>query len=567
MGFKLFRHTQSSSLLDTRTALEWTRRAASDAWNPLGLLLLASAWLASVCNYALWRELHRIGHLASAGDYAFAGALMLIIFSATVLVFSPLAWCQTIKPLLTVLLLIAATGAYFMTAYSVVIDTTMLVNVLQTDMRESRDLLHWKMLLTLGLLGIAPTIWLLRQRVQATPVLRHSVKIAIVFIAACALLTLTLAIFYQNFASTMRTHTHLRFLINPLNSVFAVADMGLGLGKASRRPLLALGTDARMGPRLDKAAPVLVLVLGETGRSGNLSINGYARATTPQLAQQDVVSLRNAWSCGTNTAASVPCMFSHLGREAYSARVADHHNLLDVLHHAGMAVLWVDNQSGCKGVCERVANVSTVGTQGSPLCSATECFDAILLEQLDARIAALPPERRAKGVVVVLHGMGSHGPAYFKRSPPSFKKFQPECTSSALQDCSVAQVVNSYDNTIVYLDEVLTLTLKWLKTKANNAPTAMIYVADHGESLGENNLFLHGLPYAIAPDVQKRVPWITWQSPQFAQRSKLDNTCLRQRADTRVSHDNYFHSVLGLLDIQTSAYQSTLDLYAPCMQR
>ena len=309
---------------------------------------------------------------------------------------------------------------------------------------------------------------------------------------------------------------------------------------------------------------MLLLVLGETARMGNFGINGYARPTTPELAKLPVISWRNAWSCGTNTAASVPCMFSHLGRDGYVGRKANHENLLDVAQRAGLAVLWLDNQSGCKGVCARTPNVQTSALKDPQLCSSGECWDPIMLTDLDTRIAALPAERRARGVLLVMHQMGSHGPAYYKRVPPAYKRFMPECATNALQDCSREQLVNAFDNTIAYTDHFLAQTIAWLQAHETSHDTAMVYVSDHGESLGENNLYLHGLPYAIAPDVQKRVPWITWLSPGFAQRQRLDAACLTSRAEVEISHDHYFHSVLGLLDVQTGAYQRPLDAYAAC---
>jgi lipid A ethanolaminephosphotransferase len=117
-----------------------------------------------------------------------------------------------------------------------------------------------------------------------------------------------------------------------------------------------------------------------------------------------------------------------------------------------------------------------------------------------------------------MHQMGSHGPAYSQRTPAAFKKFMPECTSSHLPDCSSEQLRNAYDNTIAYTDHVLGSAISWLRQRTDY-DGALLYVADHGESLGENNLYLHGLPYSIAPDVQKHVPWVTWLSPGFEQDS------------------------------------------------
>jgi lipid A ethanolaminephosphotransferase len=257
-------------------------------------------------------------------------------------------------------------------------------------------------------------------------------------------------------------------------------------------------------------------------------------------------------------------MFSPLGREGFLARDRETENLLDVLQRAGLAVLWIDNQAGgCKGVCDRVPNVNTSGLKDAVLCPAGECRDEILLKGLDERLAALPADKRAKGVVLVMHQMGSHGPAYFERTPPAYKRFVPECTSSHLPDCSRETLVNAYDNTIAYTDHVLGGLIAWLGRHEDNA-TALLYVADHGESLGENNLYLHGLPYALAPDLQKHVPWITWLSPGFQRASGVTTQCLASRADARVTHDNLFHSVLGLMQVGTSAYQRTLDAYAAC---
>ena len=165
--------------------------------------------------------------------------------------------------------------------------------------------------------------------------------------------------------------------------------------------------------------------------------------------------------------------------------------------------------------------------------------------------------------MVVLHQMGSHGPDYAQRTPPAFKRFTPECTSSHLPDCGREPLRNAYDNTIAYTDHILGSAIRWLQQR-DDYDGALLYVADHGESLGENNLYLHGLPYALAPDVQKHVPWVTWLSPAYQQRSGVTLRCLRGQADLPVTHDHLFHSVLGLMHVATSAYRPSLDAYAGC---
>ncbi len=537
------------------------------AWlHPGWPIVAACFWLATVANLPLWLAMRDLGLFVQAGGWLFAAAFALIITACLAGIVSLLAWRWTLKPVLTLLLLASAFGAYFMLAYHVVIDTSMIVNALQTNTGEVRDLLSPRLAAALLLLGVFPCVVLWRWPVDYGRWPRRSLHNLLQAGGALLLLVLLVLVSFSPLASTMRNHKQLRYLVNPLNTVYALghlASQPLAQGDSELQPL---GLDAQLAPAPALRPPLLVLVLGETGRSGNFGINGYARNTTPELARQDIVSFHKAWSCGTSTAASVPCMFSGLGREGFGARRQNSEGLLDVIQHAGLAVLWVDNQSGCKGTCDRVPHVETSALDHPQLCQDGECFDGIMLDGLDQRIAALPAERRARGVVVVLHQMGSHGPAYHRRSPAAFKRFGPECTDNDLQGCSSEALRNAYDNSIAYTDHFLSATITWLTQQQAVYDPAMVYVADHGESLGENNLYLHGMPYLIAPEVQKHVPWITWASAGFAERTALATRCLRDRAERPVSHDNYFHSVLGLLGIQTLAYQRALDVYAPCMR-
>ncbi|MDB5843245.1 MAG: sulfatase [Polaromonas sp.] len=533
---------------------------------PAWVVVLASFWIATVCNVALWRALARLPDLSSGQAITVSLALALVIGLVTAGLLSLLAWRWTLKPVIMLFCVSAAFGAYFMLAYGVVIDKAMMVNVLQTDAHETRDLLNWRLLATVGVLAVLPCALLWRQHIRLQNPARQAVSNLVALLTSCALLVVVLMLFFQSMASVMRSYPQVRYLINPLNSFYALGSVAARPFQRDESTLLPLGEDARLGASYIAQAkpPLLLLVLGETGRSVNFAVNGYGRPTTPELAKENIASQRNAWSCGTSTAASVPCMFSHFGRARYETRAANYEGLMDVLQHAGLAVLWLDNQSGCKGVCDRVPHAETSQLAVAGLCDSGECFDEIMLQGLDARIAALNAERRAKGVVVVMHQMGSHGPAYFKRSPAAFKKFLPECTDNALQSCSQQGLVNAYDNSIVYTDHLLASSIQWLKAQEPTASPALLYLADHGESLGENNLYLHGMPYNLAPDVQKHVPWITWLSPGFEQRSRITTACLKQQLDAPISHDNYFHSVLGLMNVQTGVYQAELDIYAHC---
>ncbi len=533
-------------------------------------MLLAGGWIASIGNLALWRHLAALPEMHNPRGAVFALAMFALIAGGSCAVLALLNWRWLLKPAVCFFVLAAAIGAYFMLAFGVVLDPTMMTNVVQTSTAEAGDLLGWRFFaLVLGL-GVLPALCVWRLPLRAVPFGRRALRNAGLLLGALAVMAVAVLAMFQDFSSLMRNHPQLRYEINPFNSIFSLVVVKLEPYTARNETLVPIGHDARLGSSYAAQArpPLLVLVLGETARAANFEVDGYARATTPRLAELNagarIASQRDAWSCGTNTAASLPCMFSHQGRSAHDARSASYENLLDVLQHAGLAVLWIDNQSGCKGVCDRVPNVSTETLTDPAYCADGECFDEIMLQQLDAQIAKLPPARTARGVVVVLHQMGSHGPAYFRRSPPAFKKFLPECEQAALQSCTHEQLVNAYDNSIVYTDHFLFSAIDWIERASDRFDGALLYLSDHGESLGENRMYLHGLPYRVAPDVQKHIPWITWLSKAFQARLSMPMACLRSRTELPISHDNYFHSALGLMDVQTDVYEPKLDFYRPC---
>jgi lipid A ethanolaminephosphotransferase len=327
-------------------------------------------------------------------------------------------------------------------------------------------------------------------------------------------------------------------------------------------PREVVGADARLaaGASSDGRPRVLVLVVGETARAANFSLLGYPRETNPELAQAGVTVFDNVRSCGTSTEVSLPCMFSPYGRENYDERrIRNSEGLLNVLVRAGYAVKWIDNQSGCKGVCQGdgIEYQKTEQSLAPDLCDSTECHDEILVRLLSREL-----EQLRGNTVFVLHMLGNHGPAYFRRYPPAFRRFLPDCQTAELRGCSREEVVNAYDNAILYTDHVLANVIRTLSSDPRPLDSAMIYVSDHGESLGERGLYLHGIPYAIAPEVQTHVPMLVWMSRGMA--GDLDEQCLRAKSKAAWSHDNLFHSVLGLLDVQTSAYSASHDIFNGC---
>ncbi|URK88364.1 sulfatase-like hydrolase/transferase [Rhizobium sp. RCAM05350] len=295
----------------------------------------------------------------------------------------------------------------------------------------------------------------------------------------------------------------------------------------------------------------------------NFSLNGYDRETNPELKTLGVTNFTRTTSCGTATTVSLPCMFSVYGRKNYSDRKArSTDTLMDVLRRAGVDGYWWDNNTGSKGIADLISFASLTKQKNSKLCKDGECLDDIFLTQLDEKLAGI-----TKNTVIVLHQIGSHGPAYYLRYPEEFRRFKPDCRTAQLSDCSRDEIVNAYDNTILYTDHNLSEVIKLLKKHQDTVDGAMIYMSDHGESLGENGLFLHGAPYMFAPAEQTHVPFIAWFSDQYAQLTGLDRSCLQTYADAPTSHDNLFHTVLGMMDVVTKVYNPNLDVFASCRSK
>jgi lipid A ethanolaminephosphotransferase len=535
------------------------RMAWSAPRSPQAVVLVLSLWLLATSNWALWLRLpHLEGY--EGGLASLVLRLLPLGLGGILLLLSLTAWPRGMKPLWIALPWIAGAAQYFMTN-----------NILQTDLRESSDLFNPQLLLQLLLVAGLPTAWLLRLRIRRPRTSLQTVLRTLALLAAAVLL-LAASVFvsYRELAPVIRNNLWMRHMLNPVSPVLASLDAVLKPILRPKRPFASIAAGATLGATYaaERKPPLFVIVVGETARAANWGLNGYARDTTPELARRKVLNWSNVTSCGTSTRESVPCMFSHLGREGFYKSKVDYDNLVDVLYNAGLAVLWIDNQAGCKGVCERIPNTSTADRLDTPdgkaLCTPDgECLDGILLSGLDERIAALPRERRERGVVLVMHEMGSHGPAYYKRSTPETKAFQPECLTNALSSCTREQVVNVYDNSIRYNDHFLSQTIDWLASRQSQYQTGLIYMSDHGESLGEMGIYLHGMPYAMAPEEQKHIPMIAWLG-NLGERTGVSERCVRGQLDAPLSHDNLYHTTLGLLDVASPTYQKPMDALAGC---
>ena len=525
------------------------------------LTLSAALLFVLLFNLPFWQRLLAIIGPVDGHGIKLLGLSFVLLTALINLLLLLLLWPRVGRPLLTVLFLVTAAITYFMSQYGVLIDMNMVRNAMQTDGAEVRDLLTVKMLLTVLLLGGLPSLWLWRAPLDFRPPLRELGSRAVALLVTGGVVLGVAMVGYQDFASLFRNNRELRFAITPTNYLQATSSY-LKRSYAKEVPLQQIGLDAHRGAGWPQGSKprVLVLVVGETARADHFSLNGYPRATNPELAKvAGLVNYPDAWSCGTETAVSVPCMFSSLPREQFDADEAKHReNLLDILKRSGLAVQWLDNNSGCKEVCNRVPTQMLFGAKDPRFCNDEECFDDILLTALDDRLKAIKQD-----TVIVLHQKGSHGPAYYKRSPPQYSPFQPSCQSSELQKCSQAEIVNGFDNTIRYTDHILAQAIARLQARQDIAGS-LFYLSDHGESLGERNMYLHATPYIVAPDAQKHIPMLAWFSPQWLTAANLSQQCLQQGSRQRYSQDNLFHTVLGLMDVQTSLYQRPLDMYATC---
>jgi lipid A ethanolaminephosphotransferase len=526
------------------------------------LLLAASVFWALTANRAFFAAAIEARSGSAVQTWGFSVTLGVLLVAVHFFLLALLLNRWTVKPALALLIVSTVLASHFMQTYGIYLDPSMLRNVLHTDFGEVRELFSGPLLRQLLIYAVLPLLLLWQvEIVRRPPLWAIGFRLGLL-LAAAAVAAAMLMVVFKPFSSLMRNHKEMRYLITPANYLWSLASVMVTDARGAALPRQAIGLDAAPGPGwTTRSKPlVVVLVVGETARAANWGLSGYARQTTPQLASLPVINFARTTSCGTSTEVSLPCMFAPVGRHDYDeARIRGSESLLHVLARAGVGVHWRDNQSGCKGVCDGLAQdlVASLNVQG--LCADGRCFDAGLLHGLDERLAS------ASGTqVLVLHQMGNHGPSYYRRYPPEFARFLPACADDDLDHCSREQIENAFDNALLYTDHVLATLIARLQAQADQVDSALIYVSDHGESLGENNVFLHGMPYAIAPAEQKTVPMLMWFSDGLRANRGIDEDCLQRRAARPASHDHLFHTLLGLLDVSTALYEPEWDLLNGC---
>jgi lipid A ethanolaminephosphotransferase len=532
--------------------------------SPQRLVVLVALALVVFFNASAWQALHTLVPLESLKVAAFYLSFAVFMVAFISLLLTLVSFKYLLKPALTLLLLCSASATYFMGSYGVSIDTVMVQNIFETNPAEAGALLSARMLGYIGVLGVLPAIVIWRLPVRYPPFFRGLLNKLVMMVACLVTVAVMVGTFYSTYAPIFRDEDKLTHYINPTNYIYAVSKYTKQrFGTKESLVLQQIGLDSKTGAEL-AARPkkaLVIFVVGETARADHFALNGYARETNPELKKQDILNFTGVHSCGTSTAVSVPCMFSVFPRKDFSDKKGKtHEGALDVLQRAGIKVFWRDNNSDCKGTCLRIPSDDVAKRKNSPFCNDRRCLDEVMLEDLQAYIDTLDDN-----AMIVLHADGSHGPEYFDRYPDSFERFKPVCHTNQLSSCSTEELVNVYDNTILYTDHFLNQVIELLKRNAEQRDTAMIYVSDHGESLGENGLYLHAAPYSIAPESQTHVPMVMWFAPDAYKNWGIDKGCMQGKlGDPELSHDNVFHSLLGLFAVQSTVYQPQLDMFSSC---
>lgn len=524
------------------------------------LIAAVALFIVATDNGTFWRSAWR-ATLNDEHRLAILWSLFALVFFTLTTLLSLALGMKLLRVCAAALLLVAASNGYFMSQYGIVIDESMIRNAVETTVLEATPLLSAAYFWHVALYGALPALVVL---LAPFPSVRWKTGLAArVATAAIGIVTLgtTLYVNYAAVAFFGRDNDDLRLQINPVYPLYAAVAFGFRSDDAApavRQPLdvrSSAATSERRKPAL------VVLVMGETARADRFSLNGYERDTNRYTRARGVVNFPRVVSCGTSTAESVPCIFSGLGRAQFShAAAAARESIFGALQRLGVSTFWRDNSTGCKDVCDEQHFEQRADWTDAELCDLTGCFDELLLHDFDALLA-----EPSRDHLIVLHQRGSHGPAYHTDVPQWAKEYFPECDLPSLRNCDRAAVNNSYDNTILYTDYFVSRVIDELEKRSGEFATAMLYVSDHGESLGENGLYLHGFPYSMAPREQIEVPMLFWASPSFyAERASVDPECLRRSAEDDTSHDAIFHTLLPMFGVESPLYEPDLDLLAAC---
>ena len=527
---------------------------------------IIAVWLGLCLNFTFLSKIEALTPYQGIKVHLFLVATAFVLVALYNFLLQILDWKWTAKFFAIVLVFIGGFSAYFVSSLGVVVSPDQIQNIAQTDPAEASDLMSPQLLLwTLGFV-VLPIVLIAWIRIKPEKIGKMLIIKGLNIIGSLAVIGGLLFVFYVDYAAIFRENRDLKGLISPQNTIASTISYLHKKSPKKDLPLVRYGEDAKLveNPAEKHLPKFMVLVVGETARAESFSLNGYAKDTNPELSKQSgLINYSQVSSCGTATAVSLPCMFSGMPRKDYDEHLASHREgLLDIAQRAGYKVTWIDNNSGCKGACDRVEKFVMPKELEEKWCKDGECQDGILVDGLNHYINQLPKDD-VKQHLIVLHQMGSHGPAYYKRTPSEFQKFKPTCDTNAIQGCSPTALINSYDNTIVYTDHILNKIIETLKGQ-KNYQTGFWYLSDHGESTGEHGMYLHGAPYAIAPSQQTHVPMVMWFSDVWKTNSPKQVECLAQQKAATLSQDNLFPSLLSLLNVESQVIDQKNNMLHQC---
>ena len=452
--------------------------------------------------------------------------LVNIAFTSFIVIFLPLI----IKPLYIITSLINSFATYYMVSYNITLNKSMISNIINTRFSEASELITSDLYIYIFVFFIIPSFLIINIKI-------HNIKKYKILFNAVAVFFIGVLYLYINSFSWLWIDKHASLIggkILPwsyiINSYRHYSESTTNQEQEILLPDGYFLNDKKM---------VVVLIIGETARSHNFSLYGYPRTTNPLLQTDKILTFKETKACATYTTASLACILSH------DTSQIGYEPLPTYLTRIGVDVIWRTNNWG-----EPKITVSKFQKRSDlkEKCLEYKCdFDEILLTELHKEIIL---SKKTK-TLIVLHTKGSHGPSYYSRYPESFEKFLPVCRYENIKKCTQQELVNAYDNTIVYTDYFLHKTIRELKS-LNDTPSMLIYISDHGESLGEYGFYLHGAPYFVAPKYQKEIPFIIWRSEE--------DTMDKVKTTGSFSHSNIFHTIIGALDIETKAYNKKLDV-------
>lgn len=521
-------------------------------------ITIIAAYFAIVLNFPVTSK---IFELAAEDSLSFALSSPLLLFFCFIIIFTLFSFPFLLKPLSIILVLLSSMALYAAVKYNVMFDYGMIENIFETHSSEATSYLSPSSVLYFVVFGLAPAVVLGFVKIKkSSSVLKGLMsRIVAVLVAAIGIVLIAL-LFYKDYASVGRNNRYLNKMINP---AFAYNTVKYVRNNYFTTPLVyqPLGEDAKLEPALNGKPNLVVLVVGETARSMNYYYNGYSRNTNPYTEDMGLISFKNVSSCGTATAVSLPCMFSDLSRNNYDkAHAISRDNAMDIIGLAGVNLSWIENDGGDKGISKNFQLIEIDHAANSDLCNNGVCYDEVMVPMLDQQVQATQGDK-----LIAFHVIGSHGPTYYKRYPKEKAHFQPDCPRSDIEHCTDEEIVNTYDNTIAYTDFVLAEFINKLKTYQDRYNVALMYISDHGESLGENGMYLHGTPYSIAPKEQTQVPWLIWLPSQYSEQRKIDRACLSTSAETgEFSHDNFFHTLIGFFGVITKDKNDDMDIINHC---